>query len=151
MRRGRVIVLFVAFAAACGGGPRGPAELDTRHDNCRFCRMTVSDRRFAAQIVAPGEEALFFDDLGCVTSYLKDAKAAGTGSVLYVSDHRTREWVPAATAVFTRVEGLETPMGSGMVAHRDAASRAADAGLRPGVPVPLGEIVPPGSLPGGVR
>jgi copper chaperone NosL len=88
--------------------------------------MAVSERRFAAQVAAPAEEPRFFDDLGCLRDWLAAEPALRPQAIAYVADHRTGEWVPAAAAVYTEVQGLETPMGSRLIAHADAASRAAD-------------------------
>lgn len=125
----RVRARIVAFAAlpvmACSAAAPRPAPVDTRNDSCAHCRMTVSDARFAAQIVAPGEEALFFDDIGCLRSVLerggvpKDATA-------YVADYRTKAWVVAARAIYVRNDQVSTPMGSHLVAFADMASRDAD-------------------------
>ncbi len=122
-------------ALSCGGGTPDPAVLDTRNEACAHCRMAVSSARFASQIVAPGEEPRFFDDLGCLAAYLREAPAQPAGALAYVADHRTAEWVPAADAIFTKVPALETPMGSHVVAHASPASRDADAAARGGTPV----------------
>jgi copper chaperone NosL len=94
--------------------------------------MAVSNARFAAQIVAPGEEPLFFDDLGCLAAYLSSQAQRAPRAAAYVADHRTGDWVPAASAVFTKVPVLDTPMGSHVVAHASAASRDADPDARGG-------------------
>jgi copper chaperone NosL len=112
--------------ASCQRGAPAPAALDTRNDACAHCRMMVSDARFAAQLVAPREEPRFFDDVGCLRDFLAASPALPGGAVAYVADHRTRAWVRAAAAAYARVPGLSTPMASHLVAHRDAASRAAD-------------------------
>jgi copper chaperone NosL len=125
MRR-NLLVVVVAFAAACARGPVPPAPLDTRTDGCSWCRMAVSDARFAAQIAAPLEEPRFFDDLGCLRDYLEGGARLEPEAVVYVADHRTRAWIPASHAVYTKVPGLATPMASGLVAHADASSRDAD-------------------------
>ena len=93
--------------------------------------MAVSSAAFASQLVAPGELPRFFDDLGCLADYLKAGKAPA-GATAFVADHRTRAWVRADRAVYTRVPGLETPMGSHAIAHADAASRDADPDARTG-------------------
>jgi copper chaperone NosL len=118
------------LAAACGSGRLQPATLDTANDACAECRMTVSASRFASQIVAPGEEVRFFDDLGCLAAYLHGRPALPAGAAVYVADYRTREWVAADAAVYTKVTGLETPMGSHVIAHASAASRDADPAAR---------------------
>ena len=133
--RPTAIVALALLAGACGGAAPGPASLDTRHDACAACRMAVSSRRFASQLVAPGEEPRFFDDLGCLAEYVRSQRSLPAGATAYVADHRTGEWIPAAAAVLTRVSGLETPMGSHVVAHANVASRDADPDARGGTPV----------------
>jgi copper chaperone NosL len=137
----------VLLLAACAPGPPAPAALDTRAESCRSCRMAVSDARFAAQLAATGEEPLFFDDIGCLRDFLREG-ARGGDSVAYVADHRTREWVEARSAVYTQVPGLATPMGSGLVAHRDHASRDGDGAARGGTPLGPAEVFGR-RLPGG--
>ena len=120
------------MAWGCQAGPPPPSALDTRNDACAECRMAVSNARFAAQIVAPGEEPLFFDDLGCLAAYLSSQAQRAPRAAAYVADHWTGDWVPAASAVFTKVPVLDTPMGSHVVAHASAASRDADPDARGG-------------------
>jgi copper chaperone NosL len=150
--RRAVLVLAAALAAgACDGGAPEPAPLDTRNEQCASCRMAVSGAAFASQLVAPGELPLFFDDLGCLVDYLKAGKAP-KGATAFVADHRTKAWVRADRAVYTKVPGLETPMGSHVIAHADAASRDQDADARAGSPLPLRELFGPAGPPvGGAR
>lgn len=122
------------LAAFCARGPVRPAPLEPGNDACRFCRMAISDATFAAQIAAAGEEPLFFDDIGCLRDYLATSGGLRDGAVAFVADHRTKQWVPAAEALYTR-SSLETPMGSRLIAHADAASRGADPAANGKAPV----------------
>ena len=131
------LLLSSSVLLACGGAP-GPAVLDTKTEMCASCRMPVSDASLATQLVAPGEEPKFFDDLGCVRDFLGRAPASA-GTVAFVADHRTKKWVRASAAVYTRA-GLATPMGSHWIAHADAASRDADPASAGGTSVPGREI-----------
>lgn len=140
-------VLLAAALAGCASGPPDPAPLDTRTESCRSCRMAVSEARFASQIVAPAEEPRFFDDLGCLRDHLS-AGAPPPGAVAYVADHRTRAWARAGRAVYTRVPGLATPMGSHVIAHADAASRDADPAARGGSALSAADFFG-AALPGG--
>lgn len=148
LSRALAVAIVMSVTAACGGGAPGPATLDPRHDACRTCRMTVSDPRTAAQIVAPGEEPMFFDDIGCLAAYLRENPVPATGAVAYVADHRTRAWVPASRATYARVERLETPMGSHLVAYVDRPSLRADADAQGSTPVSVSEIFGPAGPPG---
>ncbi len=148
--RTRVAALLLAAAAAgCRRGPPPPAPLDTRNEACAHCRMAVSDARFAAQLVAPREEPRFFDDVGCLRDFLAARAARPAREVAYVADHRTKAWIRARSAVYARVPGLDTPMGSHLVAHADAASRAADPAAAGGTPLAAAEVFGAGGPPDG--
>jgi copper chaperone NosL len=134
-----------AFAALlallhCAGAEPAPAPLDAKNDLCRVCRMPVSDPHLAAELVAPGEEPLFFDDIGCLRDHLGRSPAA-SGGVAYVADHRTGAFVRADRAVFTRCAAVDTPMASHLLAHGDAASRDADPAARGGASVAPRDIL----------
>lgn len=137
------------LAVGCGGGAPGPAELDTANEQCANCRMAVSDARFASQLVAPGEIPQFFDDLGCLVERLEAPRKLPAGAAAFVADHRTRAWVRADRAVYTRVPELDTPMNSHLVAHADEASRAADDDARGGTPVAAVDLFGPDGPPAG--
>jgi len=122
MRSGTLAVLAGLALSACSTSG-GPVEVTTS-DSCAHCRMVVSDPRLAAQIAAPGEDPVFFDDIGCL------AKTRGSGrplDVVYVADHRTGVWVRADAAIYSYAPAVATPMGSHILAHADDASRARDA------------------------
>ena len=130
MRTGLALTSLAGLlAGACGGGT-APATLDTRAGvACASCRMTVSDVRTASQIVAAGEEPLFFDDLGCLREY-RSTHPRASGARVFVADHHTGAWVPAGDAVYARAGGVETPMGSHLLAWASAAARDADPASR---------------------
>jgi copper chaperone NosL len=92
--------------------------------------------------VAPGEEPRFFDDIGCLATFVKAGRAPA-GATAFVTDYRTRDWIRADRAVYARVPGLQTPMGSQLVAHADAATPT-------GTPVALSELFGPAGPPAGV-
>ena len=145
----RASLLAALLGAACVSGPPAPADLDTKHEACSWCRMAVSEVRFAGQLVAPSEEPKFFDDVGCLGDYVGAAKALPAGAVAYVADHRTGAWVRAEAAIYTRVPAVATPMGSHLLAHASVASRDADADAKGGTPRTAAEVFGPGGPPGG--
>ncbi len=151
MTGSRLAAMALVFFAACSRGPTPPVALDTRNDRCGWCRMAVSDARFAAQLVSPSEEPRVFDDIGCLATFLKSGGAPAREQLAYVADHRTKAWVRASAAVYTKKPGLATPMTSGFVAHADAASRDADADAAGGAPIPMRDVFGPNGVPQGGR
>jgi copper chaperone NosL len=147
----RALLAVSALALiGCGSGPQPPAALDAHGDTCAYCRMAVSPAGVAAQVVAPGEEPRFFDDIGCLASFLKD-HAQPSGAIAYVVDHRTRDWVWAAGASYTRVPDLETPMGSHLIANAGEESRRNDPVAARGAAVAVADVFGGRPPPGGAR
>ena len=140
--------LSIAAAVSCAQDRTSPATLDPAHDDCASCRMRVSDQRFAGQIVAPGDEPRFYDDLGCLANDIKE-RSRPAGAVAYVADHRTREWVRAANAVYVRVPALQTPMYSHLIAHASVQSRDGDPEARGGEPITAGQVFGTARIPDG--
>ncbi len=136
---------IAAIAVACAAGPPVPVAIDTATDTCSHCRMVISSRSTAAQVVAPGEEPLLFDDLGCLREYLA-ATALPPRAAVFVASHLTGAWVRAGDAVFTEMTGLQTPMGSGLIAHANRDERDADpaaaGGRAIGTSDALGRVLP---------
>ena len=111
--------------------------------------MAVSPSGVVAQLVAPGEDPRFFDDIGCLASFLKEHAEQPAGAIAYVVDHRTRTWVRANAALYTRVPDFETPMGSHLVAHADERTRKDDEVSARGSVVANGDVFGAGVPPPG--
>jgi copper chaperone NosL len=144
MRRRRSLAFVVPLAfvwatGACATSAR-PVAVDPHADACAYCRMLVSDPRFASQIVAPGEDPKFFDDLSCLRAYL-DRAPLPAGAAIFVADHRTREWIAADSAVYAKSASTDAPMGSRLVAHSSTDSRALDADVASAVAVSRKEAI----------
>jgi len=122
-----VALLLAGSLLACAANSTQPQKPLMGSDACSSCRMVLSDIGSAAQIVAPGEEPRFFDDLRCLRDYLSAGTLPGN-AIIYVADHRTHAWIEAPRAVFASLPAAETPMGSHLVAYADEDSRKADAG-----------------------
>lgn len=154
MKASRAVVLFVlpiAAALGCRSPEATPSAVDTRNDFCAFCRMPVSNARLAAQLAAPGEEARFFDDIGCLRDYLAQNPSLHPEAATYAADHRTGDWIPASAAAFSRCPGLETPMSSHLIAHADASSRDRDAVAGGCTPISVRDVFGKLAPPGGIR
>ena len=134
----RLLALLLAFVACSRGAPQ--PVTDARSESCAHCRMILSDPRLGAQLVVPGEEPLFFDDIGCLRDWRKSHRPT-TGAAAFVADHRTGKWLPAERALYLRTTKLQTPMGSQLIAYADATSRDADPAASGGTAVTTAEAL----------
>ncbi len=135
----RWVLIATLTVSACAAGPAAPAEPRMGEEACAHCRMTIVSRATAAQIARPGDEPVFFDDLGCLRDYLLH-RPVPADAVVYVADHRTGAWLDATTARFTKT-GTATPMASGLLAHADQASNDADPAAAGGAPVATRDVL----------
>ena len=149
--RAALLFSIAMSVASCGSAALPPATLDANGDTCASCRMAVSASGVVAQLVVRGEEPRFFDDIGCLASFLQAHEQQPAGAVAYVADRQTRGWVKAGAAVYTRVPDLATPMGSHLVAHIDDRHRQDDPVAVRGTIVPVADVfsghTPPGDTP----
>ena len=112
------MVVLALLLFSCNGGGIKPAEIFPE-DACANCRMAVSDRRFASEIIDDGNEAFKFDDIGCMMKFR--SKHSGMNvTATFLTDFDTKEWIPNDRAVIIETD-VETPMGSGKLAFSDSA------------------------------
>lgn len=110
---------------ACGDPGTGPKETKWDRDACERCRMLLSDKHYGAQVrYFPTDKkrskVLMFDDIGCAALWLEDKPWRDDASTeIWVTDHRTGEWIDARTATY--VPGKITPMEYGLGAQAEPA------------------------------
>ncbi|MEK6755719.1 MAG: nitrous oxide reductase accessory protein NosL [Bacteroidota bacterium] len=101
----------------CGQSEIKPVDIYPE-DNCANCRMAVSDKSFASEIITDQREVFKFDDLGCLEEYRHKNPTLKINAI-FVADYETKDWLPYARSVIVRT-GIVTPMGSGKVAVADS-------------------------------
>src|SRR5262245_60201794 len=79
----------------CGNVELRPVEL-LPEDACAFCRMAISEKRFACELVTKDGDAVKFDDIGCMLHYRKER--AELVAATFVVDFETREWLKSEEA-----------------------------------------------------
>lgn len=127
MLRAGALLGFALVAAPMIGVLQGctsggePPHIAFGRDACAFCRMTVSEPRFAAALVTAKGRTLVFDSVECLASYcVKSAREphAGAARELWVSvGEKPGEMMPAERAYFGRVSNGSSPMGKGLMAE----------------------------------
>ncbi len=117
-----VIVPVVAgiVAAGCGSKQFQPVDIFPE-DMCAYCRMAISDQRFAAEIITDEKEAFKFDDIGCLEEFFKTKPPTLKVATVFYKDYPTKAWLPVERATVVET-GVTTPMGSGMVAFADSSA-----------------------------
>ena len=91
----------------------GPSPLILGKDHCEYCKMTISDIRFGAEIITKKGKTIKFDDPQCALFFLKTVpdRSAAVSEIYFTdfSDHHAL--VPSAKAMFLKSQSLKAPMG----------------------------------------
>ncbi|MFT3904585.1 MAG: nitrous oxide reductase accessory protein NosL [Niabella sp.] len=117
-RKSKTPVLMLAGMSSvllsCSGDKPEPIQL--HKDACEFCKMTIADSKFAAEIITNKGRVYKFDDLICMLNYTALQDKASIKKY-YVGDYtKENALTDAATAWYVKHESLRSPMNGNTVA-----------------------------------
>lgn len=113
-RIGRLATACVAIAlSACQTAPRA---LLAGTDACDYCRMSISDVRFGAELQVSSGRIYTFDSIECLASFYLDASERKDVRGAWVADYESAALIPADSAIFLRASRVHSPMGRSLVA-----------------------------------
>jgi copper chaperone NosL len=115
MRRRAFLVGLSALALAACTKDDEPVDPVWGKEPCAHCKMLVSDKRFAAQLVTAEGDRHHFDDVGCMVLWMGEHKAAPKR--FWARDAQTGQWLDARSARYA--SGARTPMDYGFEARAE--------------------------------
>lgn len=115
-----VPVMLLACFGIMGfsGCSSGPEPIRYGKDNCHYCKMTISDHRYGAEILTKKMKAFKFDDTHCLLSFIKEGSLPSTQTqAIFVTNFADpHELLDVGTAYFLRSETLKGPMNGNVAA-----------------------------------
>lgn len=124
----RPLALFaVALLFACAAHVAGAPELVIDRSQCGKCGMLISDLAYSASLRGSDGSEKTFDDIHCLTQFVKGGKDAGLK--IWVHDFDGEGFIDAASAHYVIASSIHAPMGGRVVAFAqlDAAEKFAGA------------------------
>lgn len=112
-----VIGLIICFSAlaSCQQQRLEPVAL-APEDMCSFCRMAISEKRYAAQLLDNQGQVFKFDDIGCMANFMQRNNIDGTTVARFVMDFDERIWIKAEDAYYVHSSEVTTPMNGSVIA-----------------------------------
>lgn len=107
---------------ACGAS--GPRDLKINEDICAYCKMTITEPAFAAQLTTVQGRHYLFDDVSCMAGYWKENPNLKYDQ-FYVADVcNAPVFIDVEKATFLHSEDFRSPMGGniGGFANQDSAA-----------------------------
>lgn len=110
-----VLILLLSFSfMSCADFKVEPIKLNA--DSCDFCKMSIADGKFAAEVITQKGRVYKFDDIGCMSNYCKENANTKMGAY-YVGDFtQDNVLIPAQTAFFITGGAINSPMHGGIIA-----------------------------------
>jgi copper chaperone NosL len=133
------LLICALLIAACGKTGIEPADI-AAEDMCAFCKMAISERRYAAEFLNRDGDAFKFDDLGCLTNYLRAKQNRDDIAAYFVMDYDAEQWVRGEQAYFVSSPEFKTPMGGGIAAFKDRSKAEEAAAKYQGKLMSFGEV-----------
>lgn len=112
----KIALLIVPVLLLLSCSETKPVQAKLNVDNCDYCKMTISDAKFVAELITPKGRVYKFDDLLCMQHYNKENPNAD-GVKLYIANFEKPEaFLPVSEAVFVKGDTVSSPMGGNTVA-----------------------------------
>ncbi len=110
------ILNCILLVTACGDS--GPQPIQFGKDGCQFCKMTIMDPKFGAELITSKGKVFKFDDVNCLVQYMDEIKESDrSDSRLYVIDFHTQNaLIDANSARYIKTAEVKSPMASGIAA-----------------------------------
>ncbi len=116
--------LLLLNLAACTPEPRPLAHGE---DHCAYCKMTITDERYGAEVVTTKGKVYVFDAIECLAAHQLEGRVAEADvhTLLVVDFENPPTLVPVDEAFFLHSRDLRSPMGLNLTAFGPGIGRQA--------------------------
>lgn len=114
-----LIALIMVISWSCSVEPQ-PINYGT--DACEFCKMTIVENRWAAEIVTDKGKAYKYDAIECMMNYMNRNDISSDGLALLLVDDYSKpgDLIDATKATYIISEAIPSPMGAFLSAFNNA-------------------------------
>lgn len=102
-----------------------PEPIHLGQDACSFCKMSIANNHFGAEIKTKKGKVYKFDDMHCIAGFIKLNEVASS-EIWLVNYAEPHNFIPAQKAFLLKSPELHSPMGAN-IANFDDESKLKDA------------------------
>jgi copper chaperone NosL len=108
-------LLMLTMLSSCNSSPE---PIKTGIDYCSFCKMTVSDEKFGAEIITQKGRIYKFDDAICLTNYLKTnyIQQSNIKNIYLTNYEKNHQLINVKNAIILKSESIRSPMNGNIAA-----------------------------------
>jgi copper chaperone NosL len=108
------MVLFALMLVACGPKKMEPIALNK--DQCDFCKMSIADGKYGAELITEKGRIYKFDDLHCMIGFKNENSTNKVQNFFIHNYTRNNQLIPAETAFYIQGGELVSPMNGNIAA-----------------------------------
>ena len=94
-----------------------PQKIEYGKDACSFCKMTIVEAKFAAEIVTNKGRASKYDAIECMLNDIETKKESSLSYILVTDYTKPKTLINATTATFLISKKIKSPMGAYLSAY----------------------------------
>lgn len=108
-----LVILFSSITLFLSSCSTNPEPIKFGSDNCNYCKMTITDNRFGAELVTNKGKIYKFDEISCMIGFateegIESKKIKG----MYISDFcGSNQLLDKNKSYFLQSDSLKSPMG----------------------------------------
>jgi len=113
-----LVLVWVSLFTGCQKkSDNAITQMHWDRDMCERCKMAISERKFAVQVIDPKTHKSYkFDDIGCAVLWFDEEHIPWRDQAkIWITDAKTGKWIDARTAIYT--DDSITPMAFGFAAY----------------------------------
>ncbi|MBL7766879.1 MAG: nitrous oxide reductase accessory protein NosL [Chitinophagaceae bacterium] len=126
-KSGKNLSMMMFFLILCffSCNTSGSEPIQLNRDHCDYCKMSIANGHFAAEFKTEKGRAYKFDDISCMSGYLKEQSNQIKVKAYYISDYTAENTLIAAeSAYYITSEAIGSPMGGNIAAfHSKEAAK----------------------------
>lgn len=109
-----VLLIFMLVLTACGTKQVEPIVLNK--DQCDFCKMSISDGKFGAELITKKGRVYKFDDVHCLSAYANENGKTEISSYFVHDYTKNNQLIPAEKAFYIKGGDIISPMNGNVAA-----------------------------------
>lgn len=109
-----VLLPMIVLFSSCNNQKAEPISLNK--DACTFCKMSIADGKFGAEIITKKGRVFKFDYLVCMNGYVSENNATEVKKYFIADYTKDNQLINATTAFFVQHEKMRSPMGGNIAA-----------------------------------
>lgn len=129
MKLTKPFIIAVSVLAFMSCQKSGPKEIVVGKDQCDNCKMTITEVKYASELITEKGRVYKFDDISCMTMYENSNPDKAKNAQLYLIDFPSGKFVEKVKATLIKGGSIKSPMGGNIQAYenKNAAEKAASS------------------------